>query len=152
MLLRLIIFALINFGGLAIGAYFTIDGVRSDWYQNMDKAPWTPPNWIFRYAWSLIMICFSIYLTILWEKVRHKPRLIYLFICSLILNVIWNPIFFTAQNLMLGVVVIVLLTLVVFFIAFSYRNRMKMSSLLLIPYILWMCVASSLNIYAWAMN
>ena len=41
MVLRIIIFLLINFTGLFSGGLFTQEGVPSDWYQNLNKAPWT---------------------------------------------------------------------------------------------------------------
>lgn len=60
-ILRFVVFLAINFGALAIGGLFTGKGIPSDWYQNLDKAPWTPPGWIFKAAWTTIMIFFSVY-------------------------------------------------------------------------------------------
>ena len=37
MLLRIIIFLLLNFGALAIGGSFTGKGVPSDWYMELEK-------------------------------------------------------------------------------------------------------------------
>ena len=70
MILRIFLFLIINFGGLFIGGLFTGEGVPSDWYQNLNKAPWTPPGWVFGAAWTTIMICFSVYMAILWEKIK----------------------------------------------------------------------------------
>ena len=86
MVYRLIIFLLINFGALAIGGLFTGKGVPSDWYLGLDKAPWTPPGWMFGFAWTAIMICFSIYMAYLWPVVENKNLLIALFIVQFILN------------------------------------------------------------------
>lgn len=41
------LFLLLNFAGLAIGGLFTGNAVSSEWYQNLAKAPWTPPGWVF---------------------------------------------------------------------------------------------------------
>ncbi|NBN98947.1 MAG: hypothetical protein EBV19_06865 [Flavobacteriia bacterium] len=43
----ILLFLFLNFGALAIGGSFTADGVASDWNQNLNKAPWTPPGWVF---------------------------------------------------------------------------------------------------------
>lgn len=43
MIKRIILFLVLNFAALAIGGLFTGDGVPSEWYQNLNKAPWTPP-------------------------------------------------------------------------------------------------------------
>ena len=67
------IFLAINFGGLAFGSWLMNNGPTSDWYSNLNKAPWTPPGWVFGVAWTTIMICFSIYLAKLFtSKKRHK--------------------------------------------------------------------------------
>ena len=57
-----IIFLVVNFGGLTIGSFLMGTGPNGDWYTNINKAPWTPPGWVFGVSWTLIMICFSIYL------------------------------------------------------------------------------------------
>ena len=59
--LRAAIFLVINFAALGLGGLFTRSGVPSEWYQDLDKAPWAPPGWVFGAAWTLIMLCFSVY-------------------------------------------------------------------------------------------
>ena len=58
MLLYTGLFLLLNFGALAIGSYFMNNGPQSNWYLTLNKAPWTPPGWVFGVAWTTIMICF----------------------------------------------------------------------------------------------
>ncbi len=152
MLVRLVIFLVINFGALAIGSYFTGPGVSSDWYVNMNKAPWTPPGWVFGAAWTTIMICFSIYLALLWDKVKDKNFLIGLYIFQVILNISWNPVFFKFQNVGLGIIVISSLALLVYYFIFHYWSKLKAKSLLMLPYAIWITIATSLNVYAWVMN
>jgi len=55
MIYRLITFLLLNFGALAVGGFFTGKGVPSYWYSDLIKAPWTPPGWVFGFAWTTIM-------------------------------------------------------------------------------------------------
>ena len=66
MIYRTILFLLINFTALAIGGFFTGKGVPSEWYINMNKAPWTPPGWVFGFAWTTIMTLFAIYMSFAW--------------------------------------------------------------------------------------
>lgn len=148
MLARLVIFLLINFGALAIGGMFTGQGVPSDWYQELNKAPWTPPGWVFGFAWSTIMICFSVYLAHLWPKVQDKKALILIFSIQWVLNVSWNPTFFYFHQMEVGLVVIISLLLTVLSIWYRYQQEAKQWSLLLLPYVLWLIVATSLNAYA----
>ncbi len=80
MLARLIIFLFINFGALAIGSIFTGKGVPSDWYASLNKAPWTPPGWVFGAAWFSIMLCFTIYMAVAWKQVSNHKLLVVLFL------------------------------------------------------------------------
>lgn len=147
MILRTFIFLLLNFAALGIGSLFTGPGVSSDWYQNFDKAPWTPPGWFFGVAWSTIMIFFSIYMARLWQNFNEKKIIITLYLLQWVLNVSWNPVFFYLQAVSLGLLVIVSLTLLVGHITLRFKASSGYFTLLIIPYLLWLIVASSLNAY-----
>lgn len=147
MIKRLLLLLVLNFGGLALGSIFTNPGVNSDWYQNLSKAPWTPPGWVFGSAWTLIMICFSIYLSLLWPKITEKSSLIGLIVVAWILNVAWNPLFFAMHQVAIALVTISLLLLVICIFFFKYWHKIHLASLLLAPYIIWLMIATSLNAY-----
>jgi len=147
MIVRLIIFIIINFGALAIGSFFTGKGVPSDWYTDLIKAPWTPPGWVFGFAWTTIMICFSIYMAYLWPVAENKNLLITLFIIQLILNVGWNPTFFYYHNILAGIVIISALTILVGFLLLLYWPEQKMKTVFILPYFIWLLIATSLNGY-----
>lgn len=152
MIVRIVISLLINYAALAIGGFFTGKAVSGDWYTNLNKAPWTPPGWVFGFAWTTIMICFSFYLAYLYPIVANKKLLIGLFILQWILNVSWNPVFFYFQNAGLGLVVIVLLTLLIGLFLFYFWSDLGFKSLLLLPYFIWLLIATSLNAYILFMN
>lgn len=147
MIYRIIIFLVLNFGALAIGGIFTSDGVASDWYANMEKAPWTPPGWVFGAAWTTIMICFAFYMAFLWIKEQNRNILIGLFLVQWILNILWNPVFFYFHNVVLGLVVICGLTVIVGYFLFHYSQELKLKSILILPYFIWLIIATSLNAY-----
>jgi len=142
----LILFLIINFGGLALGSWLMNNGPNSDWYLNLDKAPWTPPGWVFGAAWTTIMVCFSVYLVFLFIKNFSKKKLI-LFIIQVLLNVSWNYIFFNQRLVLFALVTITLLTSVIFYLFITYYKEQKRFSFLLLPYMVWLCIATSLNLY-----
>ena len=146
MILRTLLFLIINFGGLFIGGLFTGEGVPSDWYQNLNKAPWTPPGWVFGAAWTTIMICFSFYMVILWEKIKLN-KLLFIFISEVVLNVIWNPLFFHFKWINVALLSISLLTILIIYMAVSLRVEMRYKTLLIFPYLIWLIIATSLNGY-----
>ena len=147
MIFRLAIFLAINFAALGIGGLFTNSGVESEWYYSIAKAPWTPPGWVFGATWTTIMICFSVYLAYLWPNINNKNFLISLFILQLILNVSWNPVFFHYQNVLFGLIIITSLTILIGFLLFFYWSELKLISILIIPYLIWLIIATSLNAY-----
>lgn len=147
MIYRLILFLVINFAALALGGLFTSKGVPSDWYVGIAKAPWTPPGWVFGTAWTLIMICFSVYMAYLWPTVENKNLLIGLFAIQWILNVGWNPTFFYYHNVLLGLFLISALTVVLALFLFFYWSEIKFKSILILPYFIWLLFAPSLIAY-----
>jgi tryptophan-rich sensory protein len=141
-----ILFLIINFGGLGIGSWLMNNGPLSDWYTNLNQAPWTPPGIVFGIAWTAIMICFSIYLGKLFLEDRsQKMKLI--FAAQFILNVSWNYIFFNQHLVLLGFTSILLLTSLLFVYFFKLSSKTGNYKYLLLPYMIWLCIATSLNLY-----
>jgi len=147
MIYRLIIFMALNFAALAIGGLFTSKGVSSDWYIVIVKAPWTPPGWVFGAAWTSIMICFGVYMAYLWPIIENKNILIGLYAVQWILNVGWNPTFFYYHNIFAGLLLISGLTVLIGFFLFFYWPELKLKSTLILPYFIWLIIATSLNGY-----
>lgn len=152
MVFRLIVFLALNFAALALGGLFTSKGVPSDWYIDLYKAPWTPPGWVFGAAWTTIMICFAVYMAYLWPVYEHKNLLIGLYVIQLILNIGWNPTFFYYHQVLGGLLLISTLTALVGFMLFFYWPELKLKSLLIVPYFIWLLIATSLNGYIWLKN
>lgn len=149
---RLILFLVINFAALGLGGLFTSSGVSSDWYQNMNQAPWTPPGWVFGAAWTSIMIFFAFFMTYAWEVSTDRSMLLALFVVQWILNVAWNPIFFYFHEVLIGLIVISALTLLVYYLMLKFSKDLKWKALLIVPYALWLAIATSLNAYIYLNN
>ena len=146
MIKRIVLFLIVNFLGLAIGSLFTSDAVFSDWHLGLNKAPWTPPGWVFGAAWTTIMICFSVYLGFFFNSIHQKRKRL-LFGLQWILNVGWSPLFFYFHAVGTALLCISLLTILIAYLMFNDWKEMKMKSLLLLPYLVWLIIATSLNSY-----
>ena len=147
---RTLFFLVINFFGLYLGGLATADGVNSDWYSSLRIAPWTPPGWVFGTAWTLIMICYSIYMGSFAGQKTIKTW-IPLFTIQFILNVSWNFIFFKYHEIFLSLVVIIALYILVLLSA-AIKMKPALYRILLIPYAIWMIIATSLNAYIYVYN
>ena len=147
----IILFLVINFSALAIGSWLMENGPMTNWYTNLNQAPWTPPGWVFGFAWTTIMICFSIYMANLFNETLNT-KLITLFVIQLILNISWNYIFFNQHEIGFGLFTIIALTIIIAIFLISYKNILQYKSLLILPYFLWLLIATSLNAYIFLNN
>jgi len=142
----LLFFVLINFSALAIGVFLMNDGPRSQWYSSLNKAPWSPPGWVFGLAWSSIMLLFSVYMTFLVKEIRSKKIMI-LFSAQFLLNIVWNYLFFNQHLISLGLLNILFLTILMFYFLVNFKQTLKSKSFFVLPYCLWLVLATSLNLY-----
>lgn len=129
-----------------IGSYWTKETV-STWYPKLIKPSWTPPNWIFGPVWFClyIMIAISGWLIYRAEYSYNRTVALTLYGCQLALNFIWSFFFFFLQNPLLGLIDIVLLVIAIALTLFKAWSVRPLASLLLIPYLLWVLYATSLN-------
>ncbi len=146
-----VVFLFLNFSALAFGSWLMDNGPMKSWYIELNQAPWTPPGWVFGVAWTTIMICFSVYLAQLFKK-SITINLILLYSIQLVLNISWNYIFFNLHAIGYGLACIVALTVIVFIFLISYRKLLQYKSLLIVPYFLWLLIATSLNAYIYFYN
>jgi len=141
------IFLIINLSALGLGSYLMNNGPSSEWYLKLNKAPWTPPGWMFGVAWTSIMICFSVFMTFLWKQEINKTTLIILFAVQLILNISWSPVFFRFQLILSALIIIVALTFLIGLFLFKYASDLNWRSIFIVPYFVWLLLATSLNAY-----
>ena len=139
-----LLFLLFNFGGLALGSYLQGSIADNEWYAGLNRAPWTPPGWVFEAAWFVIMLAYSYYLSQLSVTINHR-FISLLYAVSWILNVAWSPLFFRFHAMQFALLVLGLLfaSILTFFLFFG--RRMGELSFLLLPYLVWLGIAFSLN-------
>ena len=147
----LILFFILNFGALAIGSWLMDKGPTTNWYLSLNKAPWSPPGWLFGVVWTTIMLCFSFYMTSL---IGHKPLnyIWILFFIQFTLNISWNYFFFNIHMIGVALFILISLTVLVGYFLINFYNLMGKKSLLIAPYFIWLLIACSLNMYAYVKN
>lgn len=147
--IRFVLFIILNFAALGLGSFLMDDGPMGSWYQNLARAPWEPPGWVFGVTWTLIMLCLSIFMAQVWRKEKSNAgTIIGIYVIQLIFNVLWNPVFFKWH---LPVLALVVISTLLFFVYLLFREGKKFETkpinLLLLPYLIWLGIAISLNIY-----
>ena len=121
----------------------------NQWYKTLKKAPWSPPNFIFGIVWPILYTLMAISAGIVWSNKKCYPYCspITFFIIQLAFNLIWTTIFFKWQMPKLAFLDMILIMIVTFHTYKQFLPISKTAGYLLIPYMLWLCVAFSLNLY-----
>ena len=90
---------------------------------------------------------------LIWNTKHRKRKILrWLFSFQLLLNFTWSIYFFYFQNPFLGFIDILILDIFVIYYMMKSYSIKKMSSLLFIPYILWLLLATYLNGYIMLYN
>ena len=119
-----------------------------NWYPYLNKPSLTPPNIAFPIAWAILYLCMGISLGLILNSSHYgRKSLIRLFILQLIFNFTWSIFFFYMQNPLLGFINIILLEFLIIVYSVKSYGINKISSILFIPYILWVTYATYLNLY-----
>ena len=126
---------------------FKGSGVVSDCDQPLTSETCTRIVCVFGAAWTSIMICFSFYMALLWDDLANRKINMGLYLAQWVLNVIWNPIFFYYHFTVFALFIILLLTLLIALILYKNMAFMKLKSILIMPYLIWLLIATSLNAY-----
>ncbi|NKF25098.1 tryptophan-rich sensory protein [Pseudomonas sp. BGM005] len=131
---------------IACGAAATTGMVfqPGQWYAQLNKPKFTPPNWVFPVVWT------TIYLLLAWVGYRltlipGSEQVLALWAAQIALNTLWTPVFFGAQRIVAAMIILVLLWLVVATMVILALRLDVITGLILFPYLAWLCVAAALN-------
>ncbi len=133
-------------------SYFQADAIKN-WYPTLIKPALTPPNIVFPIAWSIIYLCMGISIgLIINSAIEQKRFFVKVFIMQLFFNFTWSIGFFYFQNPLIGFINILLLDIFVINYTLKSYPVNKVSSLLFIPYVIWLLFATYLNGYVLMYN
>jgi translocator protein len=124
-------------GGFLIG-FATRPGA---WYAALTKPSFTPPDWVFPLAWAVLYVLIAIagYRAIL----NEQRRTVQLWCVQLALNFLWPIVFFGAQQIAMGFIVIMLLLAAI--LTFMSMAKDGWARALFAPYAGWVAFAAVLN-------
>jgi benzodiazapine receptor len=125
------------------------------WYSTLNKPSFTPPNWLFPVAWTILYILIATAAHMVWERRDGSP--IYkttavLYIIQLALNFSWSIVFFGIHQIVGGLIIIIALLVTIVLIISWFSRFSKTAAWLLVPYLLWVGYATLLNISIVVLN
>lgn len=137
------IFIAVNVFAAMSGALFP----PGDWYKTLNKPPWTPPDWLFAPAWTLlfVMIAYSGYRFTIDAAPEERLWPLVIYGVQLALNAGWSALFFGAKRMDLAFYDAVAMALAIVATIVAFAPASPLAAALLIPYLCWVIFAAALN-------
>jgi len=133
----------------SLGGAASASGLR-EWYDDLDKAPWNPPGWVFGPAWTALYILMAVAAWLVARTgldQRSVQVALVLYLAQLALNLGWSLLFFGVRSPGWALVDIVVLDVLVAATIVAFWRVDTTAAWLLVPYLAWILFATSLN--AW---
>ena len=116
------------------------------WYRSLNAPSWQPPDWVFGVIWpyNFLMIAVSIFQV---AKASPTTRLVYLiaFGLSVVAALTWANQFYVSHNLYVAAFALLCVPLLTLFVtALTFRSSILVGFLLL-PYQVWVSIATLLS-------
>jgi len=95
-------------------------------------------------------MAFAVWL--IWINPKKTEKIIYIYFIHLLVNASWSVVFFALHQIFLALVVILVILLLVLWLVKLYYPLNKLSSLLMLPYLVWLIFAFILNLNILLLN
>jgi benzodiazapine receptor len=125
----------------ATGALFMPD----QWYRDLNKPRWTPPDWVFPVTWTLLYLCMAAAAA----RVAPLPgsaQAMGFWALQITFNALWSPVFFGLKRIRQGMIVVIGLWLLVAATLVAFARLDGIAALLFAPYLVWVTIAAALNL------
>ncbi|KQM86351.1 CrtK protein [Sphingomonas sp. Leaf23] len=124
-----------------------VAGDANGWYRLLDLPAIRPPNRAFPVVWTILylMLGFAIAVVLNARGARGRGIAIALFVAQLAMNLVWSPLFFGAHQVTLALYLIVALFFTALATTFAFGRIRPLAAWLLVPYLVWLVIASALN-------
>ena len=117
------------------------------WYNKLNKSKITPPSWVFSVIWPILYILMTISFYLVLKTKKCNKTCISIFLLQLCINLSWTYVFFKLKMTKLSLLLIISIFLLTLKSYSIFKKINNLSSLLLIPYLIWLCLAFYLNSY-----
>lgn len=134
------------------GAMFQPD----EWYEQINRPSWTPPNWLFPIAWTILYIAIAYAASRIAGaeglSASDVGAALGLWAMQIAFNTLWSPIFFGLKRLGSAMVVIGFLWLSVAGTMIAFWSIDAVAGWIFVPYLIWCSYAGALNFWIWRNN
>jgi len=125
------------------------------WYRQLKKPSWQPPEWAFGPVWTVILVLAAISAALAWQAAGEtgaRPAVLAVLIVNSILNIAWSGLFFKLRRPDWALAEVALLWLSIVALIVVLGAQSTTAGLLMVPYLVWVSIASFLNYRLVQMN
>jgi benzodiazapine receptor len=141
------VFLALVFLAATTGAFFQ----PGQWYAGLNKPTWTPPNWLFPVAWTVLYTMIAVAGWKVWQ-VEGLRAALFVWGIALAFNMAWSWIMFGRQEIGLALIDLILLWVaIVAFMVLAWPVS-RTAVYLFVPYFFWVSFAGALNFAVWRLN
>jgi tryptophan-rich sensory protein len=137
------------------GTPAVLGGPDSAWFAALTKPALFPPTWLFGIVWTLLFSLLGIAVFLVAREglgERQVRVALGLFALQFAFNIAWTPTFFTLQQPLAALGVIIVLDVLLVPTIWAFDRVDRRAALLLVPYLAWVLFATVLNYQFWALN
>src|SRR5512145_1184486 len=132
----------LTFGAAWLGSRFPPD----QWYQNLTKPEWNPPNSVFAPVWTVLYLLMAAAAWLVWRRFGLEGARfpLALFVFQLLLNAAWSWLFFGQHRPDLAFFDIVVLWIALFIMLIAFWRLELLAGIFIVPYLGWVSFAAVL--------
>ncbi|MFN3868723.1 MAG: TspO/MBR family protein [Hyphomicrobiaceae bacterium] len=124
----------------ASGAIF----MPGPWYRALSKPSWTPPDWAFGPAWTVLYLMIAVAGWLVWTEQGAGPAIAF-WAANIVFNGAWSWLMFGLKRIRWALAdAIAMLLTIIGFIATAWPVS-QTAALLFVPYLAWVTFATALN-------
>lgn len=119
-----------------------------NWYSQLIKPSWSPPNWLFGPVWGFLYVLIAVsFGKVFWMAYRKEIALIVAlpFALNLIFNFAFTPIQFGLKNNLLAAIDILLVLGTLVWAMAAIYPYVRWIAYIQIPYLIWVLFATVLQ-------
>lgn len=115
------------------------------WYRDLDKPSWTPPNRLFPVIWAVLYVLMSLAAA----RIAMQPGndlALGLWGLQITISTLWSAVFFGQHRIRTGAVIIAVLWVAVAATTLAFLQHDVLAAVLMLPYLAWGTFALALNV------
>ncbi len=121
------------------------------WYRGLDKPSWTPPDWVFPVAWSVLYLLAALAAARVAGMEGNAHGMAF-WAMQIAFNTLWTPVFFGLRRIKAAFFIMIGLWIGVAGTMVSFWALDWVSGLMFVPYLIWVTIAGALNASVWRLN